>query len=236
MKVYDKKSMEYLVNLLSEFILSKIPSSEDSIIEVIYVSNFFVVNGSTTSKSFLDFSVIKDEFVKEYDELIKSLENISLNFLDVIKYEKSKIKEHIVFEFNEEDFPYSTVKDEMTLFSVLSVKSEFPYGFSLNYDRLLMYYLQYVSSHLFKVTGASKIKYVCSRNLFANEINLMSLESDSIYPDNSILSMVLDIFDFNLNNFYKTKMGEYSLIKDITHSNEEKPWLVRDKTSELILF
>jgi hypothetical protein len=236
MKVYNDKSMKYLVNLLSEFILYKLPKSEDSIIEVIYISNFFVVNGSTTSKTFLDFSVIKDEFVKEYGELIKSWNNISLNFLDVIKYEKSKFNEEIIFEFTKDGFPYLNDNSVVSPFPVLSIKSEFPYGFSLNYDRLLMYYLQYVSSHLFKITDSSKIKYTCTRELDKNEVSLINLESDSIYPNNSILSMVLDVFDFNLNNFYKNKMGEYPLLRDITHHSEEKPWLVRDKTNELILF
>ena len=52
-----------IVNLLSDFILSKIPSNEDTIISVIDCKNFFVIKGKTSHKELLDTPKIVDEFV-----------------------------------------------------------------------------------------------------------------------------------------------------------------------------
>ena len=58
----------------------------------------------------------------------------------------------------------------------------------------------------------------------------------SIYPKNKIKSLILDVFDFNLNKFSNDYLNEYDIEKDIQNQLEEKPWLVKEKVKDLVIF
>jgi hypothetical protein len=54
--------------------------------------------------------------------------------------------------------------------------------------------------------------------------------------DKSIIkSLILDLFDFDLENF-KTKVEGYDLIQDILDPTGEKPYLIQDRLEDVIVF
>jgi hypothetical protein len=59
MRLLNKNSKRFIINLFSDFILSKINRSEKSIIQVSDCNNFVVVIGKSTSKDILDLLAIK---------------------------------------------------------------------------------------------------------------------------------------------------------------------------------
>jgi hypothetical protein len=62
-----------IVNLLADYILSKIPKDEESIIQVVDCMNFYVIKGKTTYEETLDIAKIKDEFTLKFKEQLFDL-------------------------------------------------------------------------------------------------------------------------------------------------------------------
>ena len=62
MRLLNKNSKRFIVNLFSDFILSKIDKTEKTIIQVSDCNSFIVVAGKSTSKEILDLQLIKGEF------------------------------------------------------------------------------------------------------------------------------------------------------------------------------
>jgi hypothetical protein len=48
--------------------------------------------------------------------------------------------------------------------------------------------------------------------------------------------LVLDVFDFNINKFSNDFLNEYDIEDDIINQVKDKPWLVKDRTKDLIMF
>ena len=52
---------------------------------------------------------------------------------------------------------------------------------------------------------------------------------------NIIKSLILDLFDFDLEDF-KTKVDGYNIIQDILDPMGEKPYLIQDRLEDVIVF
>jgi hypothetical protein len=46
--------------------------------------------------------------------------------------------------------------------------------------------------------------------------------------------LVLDVFNFDLKDFNESLVG-YDLIEDLTHQNNEKPYMRKDKLDHVIM-
>jgi hypothetical protein len=68
-----------------------------------------------------------------------------------------------------------------------------------------------------------------------DEDNQIDVTSNSIYPKKDIVSMVLDVFDFDMLVF-NDKIKGYNIMEDITNPFGDKPWLIKDRLKDLILF
>jgi hypothetical protein len=117
-----------------------------------------------------------------------------------------------------------------------SRQSEFPYGYSLNNGRSAFCYCEYIANQLFpsiKATNMS-IKYT---DIIDEETNdpIIEIISNSPYLNSKIKSMVLDVFDFNISRFEIKYLKNYDLMNDLDTQLENKPWLVKDKISELYI-
>ena len=55
-------SRVYIINLFSDFLLTKISHTEESIFSVVDCNNFVIIKGKTTHKEILDISSITKEF------------------------------------------------------------------------------------------------------------------------------------------------------------------------------
>jgi hypothetical protein len=130
-------------------------------------------------------------------------------------------------ENNTSNLPYFT-------YAPLNVSSEFPHGYSLSMGRQEYYYSEYICNQLFDVILTDKLtfKYSSIKEDDDNKINLYSM---SLFPRKDIISMVLDVFDFDMLIF-NDKIKGYDIMEDLTKPFDDKPWLVKDKIKDLILF
>ena len=73
----------YTINLFADFLVKKIPFTEESIFKIADCKNFIIVKGKTTHKEILDMSSV----VKEFNEKYNPDTPIS-HTIDLIEYNK----------------------------------------------------------------------------------------------------------------------------------------------------
>ena len=59
--------------------------------------------------------------------------------------------------------------------------------------------------------------------------------TNSMYDSKTIKSLILDVFDFDLEDF-SNRMESYDLTQDILNPEGEKPYLVQDRLEDVIIF
>lgn len=116
-----------------------------------------------------------------------------------------------------------------------AISSSFPYGYSLNLGRQEFYYGEYICNQLFNTLETDKILFKYSSNINSDEDLNIDITCDSHYSSDKIKSLILDVFDFNLNKFSGEYLKDYDIENDIKNQLGEKPWLVKDKMKDLIL-
>lgn len=231
MRLINKNSKRGIVNLFADFILSKIDKNENSIIQVSDVGSFYVINGITTSETFLDINSIRDEFTEKFQDILTSLEIKSLNVIDIIKYnqeigniEKGWIKVNKI-PFIEEPEPLSEI----------SINSEFPYGHSLNCGRLMVYYTHYMFNQVYSTIMTDEVHFFFTKKIDSNEDFKIKVVTDKGLHKDIIKSLILDVFNFNLEEF-SSKVVSYDLTQDILDPMGEKPYLIQDRLEDVIVF
>jgi hypothetical protein len=259
MKLYNLGSKRSFVNLFADFILTYLnPTEYLTQIEVADCVNFLVIGGKTEFKKIQDLSELKIKFAEKYKKFFPNIKIEKLNLIDLIEYDKKPDSfECLTFgrfyksdrpiyhinqiDFNLKDFSYTDYDDSLKIYTnsclgVLNnnvhyecnyVTSEFPHGYSIKNNRNKLYYSEYVAYNLFSIVGISKLNL----NWINNSINLTS---DSFINNDYINSMMLDVFDFDLD-FFNKKIENYDILKDIIEPKETKNWLVKDKVSELFI-
>ena len=116
------------------------------------------------------------------------------------------------------------------------ISSEFPYGYSLSNGRLMYYYGEYLTNQLFSSIKTQKINFLFNLSIVEDDSDVdFEVYSNSPYLYESVKSMVLDVFDFNLTKFKNDYLKGYDLSNEIENQLNPKPWLVRDKLSELYI-
>lgn len=119
-------------------------------------------------------------------------------------------------------------------YSPLNISSEFPHGYSLSMGRREYYYSEYICNHLFDIILTPRLTFRYSSNKIDDD-NQIDIQSMSLFPKKDIISMVLDIFDFDMLLF-NDKIKDYDILEDITKPFDKKPWLIKDKAKDLKLF
>jgi hypothetical protein len=230
MRLLNKNSKRFIVNLFSDFILSKIDKSEKTIIQVSDCDNFVVVKGKSTSKEILDLLVIKEEFFNEFKDQLYDCGVDHMNIIDVISYgvDVDKI-EDVWFDINKN--LYQEVKEPITN---MFITSEFPYGHSLDCGRSMFYYSNYIFNHMYNLLGVSELRFFYSNTVDSEDDLIIKIESSSKIDNEKIRSLILDVFDFDLNQFNE-KLKNYNLIDDVLKQNKEKPYMVQDMLEHVIL-
>jgi hypothetical protein len=118
----------------------------------------------------------------------------------------------------------------------LSVSSEFPYGYSLNMGRCDLYYTEYVCNHLLPYIQYNRIEFKITKQIDGDDDLLISIDTSNPTLDKQLKSLVLDVFDFNLSKFQNDYLSGYDLEFEINTQLSSKPWLVKDRTKDIILF
>lgn len=231
MRLINKNSRRGITNLFADFILSKIKRTEKSIIQVTDCGAFMIVNGLTTSNEYLDINEIKNEFKESFGDVLKELEMLDLNTIDVIRYNEDIKPIHKGWVIvNKNTF----VEEPDPDISEISISSEFPYGYSLDCGRINTYYSHYIMNHMFNLLGVDEVSFYFTNEEEDEDLKI-KIVSDSKIDKKSIKSLILDVFDFDMDSF-RERLSDYNLIDDILNPNRDKPYLKQDLLEHIILF
>jgi hypothetical protein len=231
MRKINKNSRRGIVNLLADFILTRIDKKENSIIQVTDCETFFVINGQTTSETVLDIEKIKTDFSEWFGDILKDVGIEKLNTIDVIRYgqEINNIEKGWI-SVNKEVF----VEEPEPIYE-LAITSEFPYGYSLNCGRLMTYYSHYIFNHMYSLMGTDEVKFYFTKEEDEDEDLKIKIVSNSRYNKDIVKSLVLDVFSFDLTEFNEY-VKDYDIMQDILFPGKEKPYLKQDKLKHIIVF
>ena len=238
----------------------------DSVIEVTDCGKFVLVNGMTSLETLLELNTIKTSFIGEYKETLERLGYGDFNIIDLLVYDVDLTKKdtfwfdfyntsrptytNFIIQHAELDNSLSITNDLVYeinfsnddvdelpnfVYPPLSISSEFPHGYSLNMGRSHYYYSEYIAHNIMTPIVSQKLSFKISTRLDEDEDFMIDIKSNSIYNDGFVKSMILDVFDFDLTTFNERLVG-YDFLDDILHPFDNKPWLVKDRTNDCIIF
>ena len=265
MKLINPKSKRGIVNLFADYIVTKIGDNIRTIIEVTDCNSFFVINGVTESMNVLVMDDVVKDFMNDFSHILgdkKSLNVIDVIKYDTpvdknqyrwftfhdsnrLIYSKKTIdKYNSISESNfnhiEEGIPNYDCSSSFFFEDIFScermvVSSEFPHGYSKNADRNKLYYCEYVSNHLFVETYSNEISIKFTSALDNDEDLNIDIKTGGLYSNEDVKSMVLDVFDFDLDKFNEM-IKDYDILEDILYPLNKKPWLVRNRIKDTVIF
>jgi hypothetical protein len=241
----------FISNLFADFILSKIPNTEESIIKVVDCKNFLIIKGKTSYSDVLDLPTLTSEFEQKYLKVIGGMK-IS-HTIDLIEYSCNiPYQEELTYTYHFSDNCSYTQK-QIDLFNSENVSygfdyvpkkiedgelilvSEFPHGYSLNQGRLLYYY----GKHLFYSVPSTYPSHSLTFNLTTQKNdegeNLFSVFNHYLNSDDERLqSAILDVFDFDMS-WLNVEMKKVDWSVELTNPLEEYSF-IKEKNNDLILF
>jgi hypothetical protein len=225
----NTESRILITNLFADFILSKIPHNEETIIKIVDCKNFFIIKGKTSYNQVLDLTVILDEFLKKYED---HLGKVKLSHtVDLIEYDvKMNIPNDFEFiyhntincsyhhkqiesyENKKSSYDYNQIINEITDEDMVSV-SEFPHGYSLGQGRLHYYYGKHIFYSIPTNYPVNTLIFSMSKNKTEDGEPIFSVRSSiSTYIDMTLTSAILDVFDFDMSWLEKEiKKADWSL-------------------------
>jgi hypothetical protein len=102
--------------------------------------------------------------------------------------------------------------------------------------RCSLYYTEYVCNHLLSYIQYNRIEFKITKQIDGDDDLLISIDTSNPTLDKQLKSLVLDVFDFNLTKFQNDYLKGYDLKFEIDTQFSSKPWLVKDRTKDIILF
>ena len=242
------QSRVYVVNLFADFILSKIPHSDETIITVTDCKNFIIIKGKTTSNEILDLSLISSEFNEkyelerpishtidliEYGSKITSVRNLSftLHKSENCSYNQKQIELYLNSE-NSYDFNYTPIEVSDDL---LVITSEFPHGHSLSQGRLIYLYGKHIFYSIPSNYPISTLSFDLSLEKNDDGENIISIYNPFNESEDDVLkSAILDVFDFNMNWISKEmKKADWSV--ELTNPLEDYSF-IKKRNKDFIIF
>lgn len=236
-------------NLFADFLMNKLGIESNSIIHVTDNNNFFVINGITESKEFLGIHELKDEFNKQYKDVLG--QPIS-NTFDLIQYGMDltpKVKHKGLYYITSDNVGYhyslldnfeltgnTHYHNGLTTYEEVEseycpIHSEFPHGYSLEQGRLLYYYGKFISYNIaFKVLGTKLELNILNQHNDEGEF-LESVYLDSNYEDDKLKSYILDTFDFNYTKL-REEIKKVDLSLEVTNPLDDFEFLKRKIKSD----
>lgn len=245
-----------LLNLIAEFSVKLLKENDQTKtnINVTDCKNFIVINGQTTSNKLFNVNDLRSEFTKEMSNHTSLYDISNLNIFELIEYQNVSKPRSMSFTFYNSVLPRYSQSMIETLSSLENtdynqilenklstyveytndnsywkpLTSSFPYGYSLNDWKVVFLYLEYITYNIFPTIKGDVINYTIDLD------NNLTIQSDSMYDGDQIVSMVKDVFDFDLNKF-KQEMEIFDMVNDcLIFTN--RPWLVKNKVRESIIF
>lgn len=188
MEKLDISTRQNLVNDFADYVCEIISenNTHKTKLSVVDVQNFMIVKGFTKSETVVNFSEINSKFVELNKDKYPGLNKF--NTIDVLSYGSEDSS------FEDESIIYST-KPEENINNELSivVTSKFPYGYSENYLKQTYNHLKEISCKSQPYFKFSWITLTCK--LTKSDFEITSINSDSYYPSEKLLSILKDNYD-----------------------------------------
>lgn len=224
-------------------------TNSDKILDMIHIKESFIEEYKSilTSLGYNDINIIdlimynrelkkKDEFIFDFYDSVRPIYHQTL-INDLIDNPQPKFNSITYTNRLEYELDYSeddTSNLPFYTYSPLNISSEFPHGYSLSMGRQELYYSEYICNQLFNIILTERLTFKYS-SIKIDDDNQINVKSMSLFPRKDIISMILDVFDFDMLVFNEM-IKNYDIIDDITKPFDKKPWLVKDKVKDLILF
>ena len=241
-------SRVYTINLFSDYLLTKIPHTEESIFSVADCKNFIIIKGKTSHKEILDISSITKEFNEkyepetpishtidliEYDRKLSKVKNLEfiLHKSENCSYHKTQIEK---FSSSESSFDFSSYPSEVSD-DELIVTSEFPHGYSLSQGRLIYLYGKHIFYSIPTNYTDSSIIFNLSLDKDDDNGNIISIFNvDKKSEDKTLKSAILDVFDFDMS-WLSSEMKKVDWSIELTNPLEEYSF-IKKKNKDFIIF
>jgi hypothetical protein len=231
----SKNSKPSIVNIFADFILSKIPHEEETILQVADCNNFLLVKGKTSYNVPLNLSEIKDEFTTKFESIFPELK--LTHTIDLIEYdcdiEPKKSITHTYFNSENCSYHYKQIEsylsdDSFSYDYSLNIKkisdddslihvSEFPHGHSLGQGRLFYYYGKHITYSIPPHALYTSVTLTISKE---PETEFLVYNNFSGEYDNYLKSVILDVFDFDMS-WLETEIKKVDWFSEITNPLEE---------------
>ncbi len=236
MRYIDSKSKRGCVNLFADYILKKFDS--ETIIEVSDCGPFFVVKGETPLTEVVDLGPIKEQFLKDYpNAYIKTF-----NVIDLITYNTKPKLDPTWFKYYDTERPiYSQNnidgQDRTFGYEQTIITSEFPHGYGLDMGRFEFYFGEYVSNHIFNITNANSIEIRHTKDEFIENFKLMLSLDKSFLSEDYIFELLLDVF-YTQENIKELReiINSYDVLEDLLNPLESKPWIIKNRIEDIVVF
>lgn len=252
-KVDANHKTEIKVIDLQQFIVLKGKTSINNPINYSMIFKSFVEEKNTSDKNFNVIDLI-EYGVNPTSNFI----NLNINFnshRDLIIFELDKsvqgeytinYDKNLILHNNNKLFEFITQEPEFNGFEGKTISSNYPFvsdnifGYSLDGPKLYEIYLRYISYNLFEKQLCKDINFELLYTGELKDLNWETMDfkinSNSNIPSIEwITSLILDLFDFDYNHIKKhLSLDEYDFSNEIL--SKDKCWMLRDKTSEMILF
>ena len=241
-------SRVYTINLFSDYLLTKIPHTEESIFSVADCKNFIIIKGKTSHKEILDISSITKEFNEkyepetpishtidliEYDRKLSKVKNLEfiLHKSENCSYHKTQIEK---FSSSESSFDFSSYPSEVSD-DELIVTSEFPHGYSLSQGRIIYLYGKHIFYSIPTNYTDSSIIFNLSLDKDDDNDNIISIFNvDKKSEDKTLKSAILDVFDFDMS-WLSSEMKKVDWSIELTNPLEEYSF-IKKKNKDFIIF
>jgi len=231
----SKNSKPSIVNIFADFILSKIPHEEETILQVADCNNFLLVKGKTSYNVPLNLSEIKDEFTTKFESIFPDLK--LTHTIDLIEYdcdiEPKKSITQTYFDTENCSYHYKQIEsylsdDSYSYDYILNLKkisdednlihvSEFPHGYSLGQGRLFYYYGKHITYSIPSSALFTSVTLTISKE---PETEFLVYNNFSGEYDDYLKSVILDVFDFDMS-WLETEIKKVDWFSEITNPLEE---------------
>ena len=183
-----------ICNQLSKYISNKLYDNKyKTIISVCDVGNFYIVKGSTENNTEFSIPKIVDEFCNKFKSKFECKNISKINTIDLIEHKMSenfenKLTIKFLRDFEESNEDLNPI-----------ISSDIIYGLSDNYMKKVINYLKHISFNVQPYFRYNFIEFSVSFNETNNTIDIYKLVTDSYYPTEKLVSIILDNFSMNVD-------------------------------------
>jgi hypothetical protein len=231
MRRYKLNSRQGLCNFFAEYMVEEISQNgkHDTMISVSDCESLILIKGFTKREDIIDVKDIINRFISKYSSEFTFTDLQKINTLDIVSFnEEKKFKERkLTFHFERD---VQLPKFDMNVVNSPIVTSEFPYGYSKNYLKNLYLYLEYIIYNVQDHFGYTFIEITVEESN-GGGVKISDILSNSVYPPTVLKSIIYDNFEMDVSEINEL-IKEQDLVKELSYSIQNSPWLIIKENSE----